>query len=399
MLSTYLIILHAWYEKIESEYCKSFWAHFLHARTHRPRLMLRTRIHSRATCDCGPQPLFTVLHDSKDSVYCGAMFQSSLIVVVLVVALTQAQSSLVPTPFGVRPSECVLQVPSGSRVDEDIRTNDLIISHPTLGTWRHTPNSICSEQAYAPKPRRPQHLRQKNDCQNKPCTCDRLPCNNWIDNAGWMMDPYNKGPFIGGFSTIMSVPGTPPSGGSQTIFYFPGAENTNGTPRGGQPAPSGRAILQPVLTYGPNTNCLGSKPKSETGWCISSWYCCPKNISVHSPYLGNVKPSDDWLGFFNLTSRNTFETVSRNVKTGEETKLSCPKQGRDFNWADITLEIYAVDSCSALPQGKMTFSNLSIWDENMKPLHPDWVTTHNKPCGGKVTVNAHTVTIEHHDEW
>ena len=321
------------------------------------------------------------------------------IFVAFALAIQSGDCSVVPTPFGLRPKECVLQVPSGSHVEEDLHTNDLIISHPLYGAWRHTPAPVCSEQVYAPKPQRMYlHHRKKNDCQKAPCTCEKLPCNNWIDNAGWMMEPYNKGPYIGGFSTVMSVPRTPSRGSEQTIFYFPGAENTNGNPRGGQPPPSGRAILQPVLTYGPNTNCLESNPKSKTGWCISSWYCCPKNITVHSPYLGSVKPGDNWLGVFNLTDQNTFETISKNTKTGQETKLSCPKQGRNFNWADVTLEIYAVDSCSDLPRGKMIFSNLSLWDERMNPLQPEWSTTHGKPCNGKVTVNRdrNTITIEHH---
>ena len=302
-------------------------------------------------------------------------------------------SSLVLTPFGFRPKECVLEVPSGSHVEEDSLTNELVITHPTHGTWRHPAAESCSSLKYAPK------SRISFASSKRKITCDSLPCNDWIDNAGWMIEPYNKEPYIGGFSAVMSVPETPSSGNTQTIFYFPGAENTNGKPRGGQPKPSGRAILQPVLTYGPNTNCLESHNKSKSGWCISSWYCCPKNITVHSPYLGEVKPGDEWLGFFNLTNPNTFETVSRNSKTGLETKLSCPKQGRNFNWADVTLEIYAVKSCSELPGGKMQFSNLSLWDENMKPLQPQWTTTHNKPCDGRVTVDREkkSITIEHGD--
>ena len=256
-------------------------------------------------------------------------------------------------------------MPNGAHVEEDPdpHSADLIISHAQLGTWRHTAHPICSDpmhapapQQHQPPPRRPrQQPRQprqsslplqpngSNDCNDMPCTCDSLPCNNWIDTAGWMLDPFDKGPYIGGFSTVMSVPTTPakPDQG-QTLFYFPGAENTDGTPRHGAPPPSGRAILQPVLTYGPESNCVGSSPASKSGWCIASWYCCPKNLTVHSTYLGDVSPGDSWLGLFNLTDDTTFETVSRNVATGMETKLTCPRQGRNFNWADATLEVYNV---------------------------------------------------------
>ena len=79
-----------------------------------------------------------------------------------------------------------------------------------------------------------------------------------------MIEPYNKEHTSEVF-LLMSVPETPSSGNTQTIFYFRGAENTNGKPRGGQPKPSGEAILQPVLTYGPNTKLSQSHNKSKSG--------------------------------------------------------------------------------------------------------------------------------------
>jgi len=212
-----------------------------------------------------------------------------------------------------------------------------------------------------------------------------------------MLDPFDSGPYIGGFSTVMSVPKTPtnPNQG-QTLFYFNGAENTDGQPRHGAPPPSGRAILQPVLTYGPESNCQGSTPASKTGWCIASWYCCPKNLTVHSTYLGDVNEGESWLGLFNLTGPDMFETVSKNVQTGQETKLSCPRQGRNFNWADATLEVYNVKSCDEFAVGPMTFTENKLWDTDMNPMTPKWLLTADKPCGGKTTMeNDGTITIEH----
>ena len=57
-------------------------------------------------------------------------------------------------------------------------------------------------------------------------TCDSLPCNNWIDNAGWQQPTGATA--IGGFSSNYVVPATPkkPWGTGQTLFYFIGAENT-----------------------------------------------------------------------------------------------------------------------------------------------------------------------------
>ena len=132
-------------------------------------------------------------------------------------------SSLVSTPFGLRPKECVLEVPSGSHVEEDLLTDDLVITHPIHGTWRHKAAESCSSHAYSPKPH---HLlaspSRSGSCQDPPCTCNSLPCNNWIDNAGWMLDPYNEGPYIGGFSAVMSVPQTPKNWKCTNNFLFPG---------------------------------------------------------------------------------------------------------------------------------------------------------------------------------
>ena len=77
------------------------------------------------------------------------------------------------------------------------------------------------------------------------------------------------------------------------------------------------------------------------------------------------------LGLYNLTSPGedgVFTTVSKNVKTGKTTSLSCPRQGRNFNWADVTLEVYGVHGCDQFAAGPMTFSDIKLWDVDMKPI-------------------------------
>ena len=135
---------------------------------------------------------------------------------------------------------------------------------------------------------------------------------------------------LGGFSADYLVPATPKATGpGQTLFYFIGAENTDGVPRHGQPPPSGRAILQPVLTYDPDGWC---KP-SSTGWCFSSWYCCPKNLTVHAPYVHDVTPWDVFASSFNISADGgTFVVTGKSQATGLASTLKCPRQGRNFNW-------------------------------------------------------------------
>ena len=126
-----------------------------------------------------------------------------------------------------------MQVPSGSHVEEDPQSGDVIITHPLLGQWRHTADPICSKPEYASSLRL-QRTMDDPSCQHMPCSCDSLPCNNWIDNAGWMVNNNTHAradgsiKYIGGFSTVMSVPSSPPESHDQTLFYFPGAENTDG---------------------------------------------------------------------------------------------------------------------------------------------------------------------------
>ena len=202
------------------------------------------------------------------------------------------EPELVPTPFGLRPKQCVVEVPDGAHVDED--ETGLVLSHPQLGTWRHEADPLCSHPDYAPRPRAPRPAaaartppmnRTVAHCDAPPCTCDSLPCNNWIDTAGYMTGDT----LIGGMSSVMTIPKSPPHGfqPAQTLFYFIGSENTDGQPRHGDPPPSGRAILQPVLTYAPETNC-GGVNGTKTGWCISSW--CTSLCRLPSPTTRPLRP-------------------------------------------------------------------------------------------------------------
>jgi len=318
----------------------------------------------------------------------------------------QALSKLVSTPFGKRHEDCVLEVPEGSVTSEE--NGRLKVSHPLLGeTWHEVP-AICHDEQYQPAkraaPRTPawgakcdlDDTPKECQCDSPPCTCSALPCNSWIDNAGFWTHPQA----IGGFSSVYTVPQTPQSSGpGQCLFWFIGTENTDGLPRHGQPV-GGRTILQPVLTYNPDGWCKNSK----SGWCFSSWNCCPANVTTHSPYINNVQPGEKYLGYFNLTKEGTYEVGSQNVKTGEKTTLQAAGNGRIFNWADITLEVYDLTSCDLFATGPMTFGEIKVWDTTMRPIKTDkWLLTSTKPCKGTVTqVDAQTITVEHsatgHDE-
>lgn len=269
------------------------------------------------------------------------------------------------TPFGEVDADCIIEVPHGTHVDEDV--DGLVLSHPNRGKWHEQTPQKCQQPAR----------------DAKKVTCDSLPCNNWIDNAGWQMAPGTTS--IGGFSSVYSTPETPTDRGpGQTLFFFIGAENTDGQPRHGQPPPSGRAILQPVLTFDPDGWCKAS----STGWCFSSWYCCPKNVTVHSPYINDVKPHESFAAWFNLTEHgDAFEVTGKSLSTGKATTLLAPRQGRKFNWADVTLEVYAINSCSLFSPSTATFAELKLWDMHYQPLTPSWTLSGPSPCAGSVSAD------------
>jgi hypothetical protein len=79
----------------------------------------------------------------------------------------------------------------------------------------------------------------------------------------------------------------------------------------------------------------------------------------------DVNPGDKWLALYNLTTpgeeNGVYTTVSQNVATGENSTLSCPRQGRNFNWADVTLEVYGINTCAEFADGPMTFSDVKLW--------------------------------------
>lgn len=320
---------------------------------------------------------------------------SRLALIALLVAGVRA--TVVRTPFGERPSECVVQVSDGATVEAHPSGEAaLLVTHRNGTAYRHDTPPACVAAAMEHGRRLAQRQVQRaagnQSCDQPPCTCATLPCNNWIDNAGSM----NVKRFIGGMSSTYLVPGTPAKTSSgQTLFYFIGAENTDGTPRHGDPAPSGRAILQPVLTFDPSGWCNAS----ATGWCFSSWYCCPKDLTTHSPYIQDVTPGSLFLGKFNLTADGTlYETVATNTETGATTSLKCPRQGRNFNWADVTQEVYAVAGCDDFAAGPMEFRNVTLWDTDGAEMSPEWLLTSDKPCKGTISRRGNTFTVLHSNE-
>ena len=64
----------------------------------------------------------------------------------------------------------------------------------------------------------------------------------------------------------------------------------------------------------------------------------------------------------------------------------------------MTLEVYQITECALFSPGRMTFTDLALWDADFKPLTPIWTLSPSSPCGGSIAVDpeAHpSIHIEH----
>jgi hypothetical protein len=97
-----------------------------------------------------------------------------------------------------------------------------------------------------------------------------------------------------------------------------------------------------------------------------------------------------------LTSSDTFEVGAKNTVTGEQTVLKTPRQGRNYNWADVTLEIYGIHQCNQFADGPMLFDEIALWDTEMKAIAPEWLLTTTKPCKGEIKLlHNGSFTVQH----
>ncbi len=196
-----------------------------------------------------------------------------------------------------------------------------------------------------------------------------------------------------GFAADYFVPLLPSVNAGQTLFYFIGLENTDEIARHGP----NRVILQPVLTFGNG---------QAGGWYVQSWACCPEGMTVSSPPIF-VSPLSSISTFCNKTSDTeavVSATYAPSPNASSSTVLKIDLNGppyfqdRHFNWADVTLEVYNVQTCSGLSPGKIVFSNLQLFNHYYMPIPfpSSWVTTTNAPCNGKTVVGpGNQVSIQH----
>jgi hypothetical protein len=247
------------------------------------------------------------------------------------------------TPFGIRPKECVHHLRKGHRLnptDDGVEviesTHGRVVEfHPTL--------EQCMEDIKNIKP----------IAEQKEAT---FPINGWLDYVSFTPSANVKE-----FSATYTVPAAPTKSLNQVLFYFIGVENFDSNTV---------TILQPVLTWG----------NGHTGWNMASWNCCPSGQTWTSDFILNLEEGDVLQGYINVTTSN-----SAIVSTfGDQTvTLEIATNGRNFNWMDVTLEVYSVVSCSEFAASAMTISNLAAVDVDNNEIKVSWAdNTGSTACSG-----------------
>jgi len=196
----------------------------------------------------------------------------------------------------------------------------------------------------------------------------------WIDYTGW----YPKTTPLQSFVGYNTVPSTPKTTTSQTLFWFIGTQNNHDREV---------RILQPVLTY------VGPRASSATGvrgWSIASWNCCPTGQVWYSDPITSFKSGDTLLGEIYTNDSGNSYTIDYSTAT-ETTSLTVPTSSLTFDWADVTLEVYDVSSCDQFPAEPVTFSGMVVKTgkgSNAQAETPAWTVTQAKPiqCNDKVNV-------------
>ena len=163
------------------------------------------------------------------------------------------------TPFGYFHPSCVQSLARGERLLPDGR-----VQHAD-GTANGSV-AVCNYPRYTPA--------------GEAVSNTSPEVTGWIENASITTGSATTS--YGALIALWTVPPQPTQNDGQTLFFFPGFEDTNNT----------QSILQPVLHW------YGGQ------WDIASWNCCLDNITTESPVV-KVSPGDGIYGSITSTCPRT----------------------------------------------------------------------------------------------
>jgi len=271
-------------------------------------------------------------------------------------AIGLSSSKLIPTPFGFRLEQCVREVPSGSVVSETPDKGVRVV-HLNGTEEIHPRNDECLAE-----------LQTRSESRNHTKSRSRFP-DGWLDNVFYHA-PQN----IRSFSGTYVIPQPPTQPGPYFLYYFIGLE-------GGDEF----MILQPVLAW------------SYYQWDFTSYICCPGGVLYHANTIRNLPSGSTAHG--SIVTHESKSCVSSTFGD-QESVLKLGTNISHFEWADVTLEQYYVDSCQQYPVGSFEFKHLKMKLADGHHVSPDWYhTTPPTECDGSIVIKSpRHVTITHSDQ-
>lgn len=239
----------------------------------------------------------------------------------------------VVTPNGYFHPSCVHEIESGAHVQAngDIRRANGALSKQGICAYPHYSQSGRRIEATAGQ-------AALGDVEAEAIGAQSISW-GWIAYSG---TNSSATPAIGYLSASWKVPTAPSTKGSQTVYYFPGAQRTT--------------IIQPVLGW----NAL-----SDNAWTLSSWNCCTNGQTNYSKFV-SARAGDTISGVMTGTqcSGNTCQQwaiTTKDVTTGASTTLNT-KPAQAYNWVfGGVMEVYSINSCSQYPaSGNIAFTNVKV---------------------------------------
>jgi len=282
-----------------------------------------------------------------------------------------ASAQLQSTPFGYRLKQCVLEVESGALVaptpDGNVRVT-MEINGLLSNEIVKVPEE-CHHDGFM------ESLIQKKHTKKFLGSGAPLVPDGWLDYGGDYV--LGRGGNISSFNGTFTVPGDPLTNSpQQDLYYFVGIQNNDSPPVN---------IIQPVIAWG----YLGP------GWSVSSWCCCPSNITVKSKSITGFGAGDKVQGNMYRVNSNTWVIDSIIVKTGANTTLQQQIGPYLYDWANVCLEVYSVQQCSQMAKGDAQFTNLVMHGPNGENLTYKWTLTGQTGCSGSIEAGTFGVNISH----
>jgi hypothetical protein len=170
---------------------------------------------------------------------------------------------------------------------------------------------------------------------------------------------YQHSRDISQYTATYTVPDPPANSGAEILYYWIGLQDFDSVEN---------PVIQPVLSW-----IKGSEPNN---WYFESWNCCPaghKLKAVSVPIAGagasvSGKMTKDSNGLFTISSEDS--TGKDSVLYSNDTVSGIV---RTWNWVEIVLETYNVESCSDYSAGgQAQFLDMQLIDTEGQSVTPSW---------------------------